>query len=82
MLGQQKAQVLNRLNPHLCRFYPEGGLPSFPPENAGAHKAQDPWDFVADLRISRTTPHIGQNIQARRSLAINDRTARHQGYGQ
>ncbi len=25
-------QALDRLNPHFCRIYPEGGLPSIPPE--------------------------------------------------
>ncbi len=25
-------QVLDRLNPHFCRLYPEGGRPSIPPE--------------------------------------------------
>jgi transposase len=25
-------QALDRLNPHICRLYPEGGRPSIPPE--------------------------------------------------
>ena len=48
----------------------------------GADKGYDTKDFVADLRISGITPHVAQNIQARRRSAIDDRTVRHQGYSQ
>lgn len=37
---------------------------------------------MADLRINGITPHVAQNIQARRSSAIDGRTARLQGYAQ
>jgi len=48
----------------------------------GADKGYDTRDFVADLRISGITPHVAQNIQARRRTAIDGRTVRHSGYGQ
>jgi len=48
----------------------------------GADKGYDTREFVADLRISGITPHVAQNIQARRSSAIDGRTVRHQGYAQ
>ena len=48
----------------------------------GADKGYDTRDFVADLRINGITPHVAQNIQARRRSAIDGRTARHQGYAQ
>jgi len=48
----------------------------------GANKGEAPGDVMADQRISGATHHLGQNIQARSSLAIDDRTARHQNYGQ
>ena len=38
-------------------------------------------DFVADVRFAWITPHVAQNIQARRRSAVDVRTARHQGYG-
>ena len=44
----------------------------------GADKGYDTRDFVADLRINGITPHVAQNIHARRSSAIDGRTARHQ----
>ncbi len=37
---------------------------------------------MVDLRINGITPHVAQNIQTRRSSAIDGRTARHQGYAQ
>jgi transposase len=48
----------------------------------GADKGYDTREFVADLRISGITPHVAQNIQTRRSSAIDGRTVRHQGYAQ
>uniref|UniRef100_UPI001C240695 IS5 family transposase n=1 Tax=Synechococcus sp. CCY 9618 TaxID=2815602 RepID=UPI001C240695 len=55
---------------------------------AGAHrktlaadKGYDTKDFVADIRFAGITPHVAQNIQARRRSAIDGRTVRHQGYG-
>jgi len=48
----------------------------------GADKGYDTRDFVAELRINGITPHVAQNIQARRRSAIDGRTARHQGYAQ
>jgi transposase len=48
----------------------------------GADKGYDTREFGADLRISGITPHVAQNIQTRRSSAIDGRTARHQGYAQ
>ena len=44
----------------------------------GADKGYDTRDFVADLRISGITPHVAQNIQPRRSSAIDGRTVRHE----
>lgn len=46
----------------------------------GADKGYDNRDFVADLCLSGITPHVAQNIQARRNFAIDGRTVRHQGY--
>jgi hypothetical protein len=46
----------------------------------GADKGYDTRDFVADLRISGITPHVAQNIQPRRSSAIDGRTVHHEGY--
>jgi IS5 family transposase len=48
----------------------------------GADKGYDTRDFVADLRISGITPHVAQNIQPRRSSAIDGRTVHHEGYAQ
>ncbi len=46
---------------------------------AGADKAYDTRDFVADCRERRVTPHVTQNTSGRRS-AIDGRTTRHPGY--
>jgi hypothetical protein len=43
-----------------------------------ADKGYDTRDFVADIRFAGITPHVAQNIQARRRSAIDGRTARHQ----
>jgi hypothetical protein len=48
----------------------------------GADKGYDTRDFVADLRISRITPHVAQNLSRRGGSAIDGCTARHQGYAQ
>lgn len=46
----------------------------------GADKNYDTKDFVAEARGMNTTPHVAQNIHARRSSAIDGRTTRHPGY--
>ena len=48
----------------------------------GADKGYDTRDFVAELRISGITPYVAQNIQPRRSSAIDGHTTRHQGDAQ
>jgi hypothetical protein len=48
----------------------------------GADKGYDTRDIVADLRISRVTPHVAQNITLSGGSAIDSRTTRHQGYAQ
>ncbi len=35
---------------------------------------------MTDVHFAGITPHVAQNIQARRRSAIDGRTARHQGY--
>ncbi len=45
----------------------------------GADKGYDTADFVDDLRSRGVTPHVAQNTTNRRS-AIDERTARHDGY--
>src|SRR5580765_1413466 len=46
---------------------------------AGADKAYDYPEFVAELRHMAVTPHVAQNTTKRRS-AIDGRTTRHAGY--
>jgi len=46
----------------------------------GADKGYDTKDFVAEVRNLKATPHVAQNIHARRSSAIDGRTTRHAGY--
>ena len=46
----------------------------------GADKAYDTKDFVAGLRERNVTPHIAQNITARRGSNIDARTSGHVGY--
>lgn len=46
----------------------------------GADKNYDTKDFVAQTRGMNATPHVAQNIHARRSSAIDGRTTRHAGY--
>ena len=47
----------------------------------GADKAYDTKNFVDELRERGVTPHVAQNVNSRRSSAIDGRTIRHQGYG-
>jgi transposase len=46
----------------------------------GADKGYDTKDFVSEARNLNATPHVAQNIHARRSSAIDGRTTRHEGY--
>jgi transposase len=46
----------------------------------GGDKNYDTKDFVAEARNMHATPHVAQNIHARRSSAIDGRTTRHAGY--
>jgi transposase len=46
----------------------------------GADKNYDTKDFVAEARNLHATPHVAQNIHARRNSAIDGRTTRHAGY--
>ncbi|WP_216916623.1 MULTISPECIES: IS5 family transposase [unclassified Synechococcus] len=55
-------------------------LPGAHRKTLGADKGYDTRDFVADIRFAGITPHVAQNIQARRRSAIDARTIRHQGY--
>ena len=53
---------------------------------AGADKAYDTADHVANLRASNVTPHVTQNNSITktgesRQSAIDERTTRHEGYG-
>lgn len=46
----------------------------------GADKNYDTKDFVAEARNLHATPHVSQNVHARRRSAIDGRTTRHAGY--
>ncbi len=46
----------------------------------GADKGYDTKGFVQDCRGMNVTPHVAQNITARRRSAIDARTTRHPGY--
>lgn len=46
----------------------------------GADKGYDTKDFVEDCRQLNVTPHVAQNITARRGSAIDGRTTRGSGY--
>jgi hypothetical protein len=46
----------------------------------GADKAYDTAAFVAAAREMNVTPHVTQNINARRGSNIDERTTRHPGY--
>ena len=50
------------------------------PVTVGADKNYDTQDFVAEARNLNATPHVAQNIHARRRSAIDGRTTRHAGY--
>jgi transposase len=55
-------------------------IPGDHPVTVGADKGYDTKDFVAEVRNLKATPHVAQNIHARRSSAIDGRTTRHAGY--
>lgn len=55
-------------------------IPGDHPVTVGADKNYDTKDFVAEARNLKATPHVAQNIHARRSSAIDERTTRHAGY--
>jgi transposase len=55
-------------------------IPGDHPVTVGADKNYDTKDFVAESRNLNATPHVAQNIHARRSSAIDGRTTRHAGY--
>jgi transposase len=46
----------------------------------GADKNYDTKDFVAEARNLKATPHVAQNVHARRNSALDGRTTRHAGY--
>ena len=46
----------------------------------GADKGYDMKGFVSEARNLNATPHVAQNVNARRSSAIDGRTTRHRGY--
>ena len=46
----------------------------------GADKGYDTRDFVARCREVEATPHVAQNVHARRRSALDSRTTRHAGY--
>lgn len=46
----------------------------------GADKGYDTKDFVRECREMDVTPHVAQHVNARRSSALDQRTARHPGY--
>jgi hypothetical protein len=55
-------------------------LPGAHQKTLAADKGYDTRDFVADIRFAGITPHVAQNIQARRNSPIDGRTVRNQGY--
>ncbi len=50
------------------------------PRTLGGDKAYDTRDFVAACRERGVTPHVAQNVHARRRSSIDARTTRHPGY--
>jgi IS5 family transposase len=56
-------------------------IPGDHPVTVGGDKGYDTKDFVAEARNLKATPHVAQNIHARRRSAIDGRTTRHAGYG-
>ena len=57
-----------------------GALPDGGRITVGADKAYDAAGFVAQARALNVTPHVAQNICARRGSNIDARTTRHGGY--
>ena len=55
-------------------------IPGHHQVTVGADKNYDTKDFVAETRNLKATPHVAQNIHARRRSAIDGRTTRHGGY--
>jgi transposase len=55
-------------------------LPAAGHKTVGADKAYDTAAFVASSRAAGVTPHVAQNISARRGSNIDGRTTRHAGY--
>jgi transposase len=55
-------------------------IPGSHPITLGADKGYDTRDFVAACRARNVTPHVSQNVHARRTSAIDRRTTRHPGY--
>jgi transposase len=55
-------------------------IPGDHPVTLGADKAYDTKDFVSEARRLNATPHVAQNVHARRRSAIDGRTTRHEGY--
>ena len=50
------------------------------PITVAGDKGYDTRAFVAECRERNVTPHVAQNVHARRSSAIDARTTRHPGY--
>jgi transposase len=59
----------------------DGLVPGTSRVTLGADKGYDTRDFVELCKERNVTPHVAQNISARRSSAIDGRTTRHPGYG-
>lgn len=57
-----------------------GDLPAGGRITIGADKAYDTAAFVARMRELGVTPHVAQNVNARRGSNIDARTTRHPGY--
>jgi transposase len=55
-------------------------LPGGGHKTVGADKNYDTADFVAASRVTGVTPHVAQNITARRGSNVVGRTTRHAGY--
>ena len=55
-------------------------LPGMARLTVGGDKGYDTADFIAQCRERNVTPHVAQNITARRDSAIDTRTTRHSGY--
>jgi len=58
----------------------EQSIPKGRKATAGGDKGFDTKDFVTEARELGVTPHVAQNINARRGSAIDGRTTRHEGY--